>query len=307
MYGRISLYQAKRRKVMALSSRPYFVETVVHIENIRIRVCADENLYAVGEECIATPHNHSLYEIRYFASGSGEIVIGDKRMNIAPGELYVIHPNEYHYQDKLSIREGISQFSLRFTPIAPSEASSKAQKHAYSRLCEVLTELHHISDTELSLLPYFEKLIKEISEKRYGHVGCTTAFLTFIMTEILRRSELDDRKLGMAHTGDFMLETDSFFSREYMKKISLEDYAKQLNVSPRQASRVIRKNFGMSFTEKLTETRIEHAKVALAEGDEPISKIASACGFQSYGYFITCFRSHTGMTPAKYRATSKKN
>ena len=88
---------------MALSKKPYFVETVVNVENIKLRVCVDENINAVGEECIALPHNHSLYEIRYYASGSGEIVIGERCVPIAPGELYLIHPNEYHYQDKVDL------------------------------------------------------------------------------------------------------------------------------------------------------------------------------------------------------------
>lgn len=291
---------------MALSKKPYFIETVICIENTKIRICADENIYACGEDCIASTHNHSLYEIRYFASGSGEIVIGDRKMNVAPGELYVIHPNEYHYQESLSISKGISQYSIRFTPISPTDKSSNTQKRAYSGLLEVLSDLHHISDTNLTLLPNFKRLVDEIKEKRYGHVGCTTALLTLIMTEILRRSELDDRKRGTAHTGDFMLETDAFFSSEFMNKITLADYAKQLNISPRHASRIIRKNFGISFIEKLTETRIEHAKVELSRSNRPLGDIAVNCGFQSYGYFITCFKNHTGMTPARYRIKSKQ-
>ena len=289
---------------MALSKKPYFVETVVHIENIKIRVCADENIFATGEECIASTHNHSLYEIRYFASGSGEIVIGEERMAIAPGNLYVIHPNEYHYQEDISILDGISQYSIRFAPIAPLESSSNLQKHAYTHLCEALSSLHYIRDESFEILPYFEKLVTEIKERRYGHVGCTTALLTFIMTEILRRSELDDRRRGLAHTGDFMIETDAFFAAEFTRKVTLSDYAKQLNVSSRHASRIIRKNFGMSFVEKLTETRIEHAKVELTHSSRSLGEIAADCGFQSYGYFITCFKDHTGMTPAQYRANN---
>ena len=292
---------------MSLSKTPYFVETILHIENIKIRVCADENIYAVGDECISTTHNHSFFEIRYFASGKGEIVIGNKHMNIAPGELYIIHPNEYHYQDKLNIDDSISQFSVRFTPITPSAKASATQKRAYIKLCDILFSMHHMSDTELKLLPYFKQLVDEIKQRRYGHIGYTTALLTLIMTEILRYSELDDKKLGMAHTDDFIIETDSFFSREYEKKVNLEDYARQLNISPRQASRVIRKNFGMSFVEKLTETRIEHAKFELAEDNKAISAIASSCGFQSYGYFITLFKARTGMTPAQYRKSIKNN
>lgn len=291
---------------MSFYQNIYFVETVVHIENIKIRICVDNNIFASGDQCIASTHNHSFYEIRYYASGSGEIVIGKKPMEIFPGALYIIHPNEYHYQDKLSICEGISQFSLRFTPIAPSENAPKIQKHAYDRFCQVLSSLHQIRDTELSILPYFEKLVSEISERRYGHINCTNALLTFIMTDILRRSELDDRKRGMAHTDDFMLETDRFFSMEYRNKTTLKDYAAELNISPRHASRIIRKNFGISFVEKLTETRVEHAKVALSDTNENISAIAALCGFQSYGYFITCFKAHVGMTPSHYRAMCKR-
>lgn len=290
---------------MSLSTKPYFIDTVVCIENIKMRVCADENIYAIGKECIALPHNHSFYEIRYFANGSGEFVIGDKPHNIAPGELYIIHPNEYHYQDNLSISDGISQFSIRFAPVMPRENASKIQKSAYAKLMEVLENLDHLSDCNLTLLPYYEKIAHEIKERRYGHVGCITALLTFIITEILRYSELDDKKRYMAHTGDFILETDAFFSVEYMKKVTLSDYAKQLNISPRQASRIIRKNFGISFIEKLTETRIEHAKVALSQSSASLCDIATGCGFQSYGYFITCFKKHTGLTPIQYRAKNK--
>ena len=189
--------------------------------------------------------------------------------------------------------------------MAPRENASKIQKRAYVRLMEVLESLHHLSDCNLTLLPYFEKLALEIKERRYGHIGCITALLTFIMTEILRYSKLDDRKRCMAHTGDFILETDAFFSVEYMKKVTLSDYAKQLNISPRQASRIIRKNFGISFIEKLTETRIEHAKVALTQSSASLCDIAIGCGFQGYGYFITCFKKHTGLTPMQYRAKNK--
>lgn len=279
----------------------YFIETVLHIENIRIRACINEQFFATGKACIASTHNHSFYEIRYYSSGNGEIVIGENHMRIFPGALYIIHPNEYHYQDKLSIDEGISQYSIRFTPVQPSDDAPQIQKRAYKKLCQTISEMHHISDTSLSLLPYFEGLSNEINERRYGHIGCTTALLTMILTGILRKSEINDKKLGMAHTNDFMLETDAFFSIEFSKKTTLEDYARELNISPRHASRIIRKNFGMSFVEKLTETRIEHAKVALVDTKDSLSSIAAACGFQSYGYFITCFRSNTGMTPAQYR------
>lgn len=286
---------------MSFYNNLYFIETTLNIENIKIRACINENLFATGKGCIASTHNHSFYEIRYYSSGSGEIVIGENHMKIFPGALYIIHPNEYHYQDKLSIDEGISQYSIGFTPIMPNDDASKIQKSAYKKLCEAISSMHYISDTSLSILPYFEGLVSEIQDRKYGHVGCTNALLTIIMTKILREAAINDKKLGMAHTNDFILETDAFFSKEFLRKTTLEDYARELNISPRHASRIIRKNFGMSFVEKLTETRIEHAKVALADTQDSLNHIATSCGFQSYGYFITCFRKNTGMTPAQYR------
>ena len=286
---------------MAMIRKPYFVETVVNIENIKFRVCADENIYAVGKECISSTHNHSFYEIRYFTRGSGEIVIGDKHIQIEAGDLYLIHPNEYHYQNECELGDNVSQYSIRFSPIQPAQDSAVSQKRAYANLIEVLSVHHHTSDNELSLKPYFDKLLGEIKQREYGHVNCIASLLTVIMTDILRLAKMYDKKYQMAHTDDFSLETDAFFSREYTKKVTLTDFAKDLNISPRHASRIIRKNFGMSFVEKLTETRIEHAKVELSHSNSTLGEVASKCGFQSYGYFATCFKRYTGSTPTAYR------
>lgn len=286
---------------MTISKKPYFVQTVLQIENTRIRISANENIYAVGDECISSTHNHSFFEMRYFASGSGEIVIGDDRMNIGRGDIYIIHPSEYHYQNEYSLSDDVSQYSISFSPIAPPADAPVTQRKAYDTLMEVLSALHHISDTELSLIPYFERLKNEISLRGYGHVNCVSSLLTVIMTDILRWADMRDKKGRLSHPDDIFLSTDAFFSKRYSEKVSLSDYAAHLNISPRHASRIIRKNFGISFTEKLTETRIEKAKFKLCHSNKSIISIAAECGFQSYGYFVTCFKKHTGSPPTVFR------
>ena len=127
---------------MTVSKKTYFVQTILQIENTRIRISANENIYAVGEECISSTHNHSFFEMRYFASGSGEIVIGNDRMNIGRGEIYIIHPSEYHYQNEYSLSDDVSQYSISFSPIEPPNDAPATQKKAYSALMEVILILN---------------------------------------------------------------------------------------------------------------------------------------------------------------------
>ena len=47
------------------------------------------------------------------------------------------------------------------------------------------------------------------------------------------------------------------------------------------------------------------AKKMLKTGNEPISKIASACGFRNLSYFTKIFKNETAHTPESYRKLNK--
>ena len=86
---------------------------------------------------------------------------------------------------------------------------------------------------------------------------------------------------------------------------SAESVAKEFGFSAQYLSRVFKKQTGDGISECITAARIRKAKMLLAASDEPITQIASACGFLDAQYFHRVFKSRTGMTPGAYRQESQ--
>ena len=86
----------------------------------------------------------------------------------------------------------------------------------------------------------------------------------------------------------------------YMKAVSLTEYASAAGISISTMERLFRQSLQMTPGQYLNARRIECAKHMLRNG----SHVADACflsGFRDYSHFISDFRRHVGITPARYR------
>ena len=86
----------------------------------------------------------------------------------------------------------------------------------------------------------------------------------------------------------------------------IRDLAKSMNITARQVNNILHKTYGMSFTAKLNEIRVEYAAKLLATTDAPIEEILGQSGYRNYPYFSQCFKKRFGMTPVRYRAQHRK-
>jgi len=83
-------------------------------------------------------------------------------------------------------------------------------------------------------------------------------------------------------------------------KISLEDVAKKLLISPRTLRRKLQHS-DTSFREIQQQHMLERALQALSESEHTIDAIAHQCGFRDSSGFRAAFKRWTGMTPRDYR------
>ena len=87
--------------------------------------------------------------------------------------------------------------------------------------------------------------------------------------------------------------------------VTLTETARQLGISPRHLSRLLREHTGRSFTGLLREARIERASELLATTDESLATIADLCGFCDQAYFTHVFQATRRMTPRQFRAAHR--
>jgi AraC-like DNA-binding protein len=83
----------------------------------------------------------------------------------------------------------------------------------------------------------------------------------------------------------------------YGGRLSLSAVAARLHVSPNYLSRLFRSQTGRTLTEFVHRTRLEHARMLLAEGDRSISEIAYLVGYQNYRDFYRNFIKYENASP----------
>ena len=109
------------------------------------------------------------------------------------------------------------------------------------------------------------------------------------------------RNLSPQHGTQAVEDMMRLITERYDQDLTLEDVAEQLNFSLYYLSKLFKKYVGMTFTEYLTQYRIEQSKAMLQRGEKSVKEIAFAVGFNSQGYFAKIFRKYTGLAPSEYR------
>ena len=85
---------------------------------------------------------------------------------------------------------------------------------------------------------------------------------------------------------------------------SADDVCRKLALSPRYLQALLTES-GASFTERVTELRLQHARALLdrtGTRQAKISDIAYLSGFSDVSYFNRCFRQRFAMSPGEFRS-----
>ena len=85
------------------------------------------------------------------------------------------------------------------------------------------------------------------------------------------------------------------------KRITLEDLAKNVNLSPSYLSKLFHKEVGLTVSGYIAKKRIEAAENMLKFSDYSCLEISDYLCFSSESHFIHIFKKHTGYTPKTYR------
>lgn len=84
-------------------------------------------------------------------------------------------------------------------------------------------------------------------------------------------------------------------------ELSVEMVANQFDYNPMYFGRLFKELFNQSFSEYITELRLNKSKSYLEQDHIAIKEIGIKVGFNNSSYFVTLFKKHTGMSPSEYR------
>ncbi|GGA24196.1 response regulator transcription factor [Paenibacillus physcomitrellae] len=92
-----------------------------------------------------------------------------------------------------------------------------------------------------------------------------------------------------------------YIEEQYRSDLKASEVAAWLKITPSYFSYIFKQSTGKGFTEYMNELRIEQAKTLLATTHDKVFEIADQVGYKEYKYFVSVFKSFTGMTPKEYR------
>ena len=107
------------------------------------------------------------------------------------------------------------------------------------------------------------------------------------------------------NTNHLVRQALKFIDANYRRPITLNDMAEALDVSPFYISKLLNTSMKKTFTELVSERRVEASK-ELLKTNKRIKEIAYEVGFQGQNYFTKIFKKYTGVTPKVYKNTFEK-
>lgn len=101
--------------------------------------------------------------------------------------------------------------------------------------------------------------------------------------------------------GDSIKRATQYINQNYMNKITLEEVASAVHVSPNYFSKIFKEEAGINFATYLNQVRIEGAKKLLTAQDTSLVDVAYLAGFEDQSYFSRVFKKYTGLSPKRYK------
>ena len=101
-----------------------------------------------------------------------------------------------------------------------------------------------------------------------------------------------------------MQDVVDYLNENYFDFISLDALAREKYfMNPRYFGKLFKDYTGCTFSQYLTQIRMEHARDYLAKENYTVSQVAYMCGYNSVSYFIQTFKKGYGETPKQFEKT----
>ena len=270
-----------------------------HLRNIALLSFDSDSDY----EDIISPFSR----IYFITSGSGYLIIGNRKIVLEAGNLYLIPgfisctyhfgAGLSHYYIHFSIDQptGLSAYSLY--SINYKTPSSDLDRNLITRILEINPDLqlpHHHPNI------YQNKLWmnKKVTYKTVGQHLETIGILKQLFSRFLE----SDQSQAINSLLKYNIQPILLFIQNNLERdISVDQLAGIACISKDHFSRIFKKFIGMAPCEFIIRKRIEKAQFLLLTTDMTQDQIIERTNFKSDSYFCRVFKKYTTYTPANYR------
>lgn len=249
-------------------------------------------------------HAHKDFaELTYILSGKGRYLVEGESFEVEAGDMIICNPGMYHQNLIVEGQEPTIEFytgfnDFHFKNMSPNsielpgggcllhlspDAKQEVNKQCYEMLAE--NEAGQIGKyfmLKAHLMQILLIIMREIIEApKVKQMGCN--FETYNKSYAVKR-------------------IINYLTENYEHKISLDQIAHNMYLSPVYISKIFKEETGDSPINYLIKIRLEKAKeILISERNGSIKNIANAVGYEDVYHFSKLFKKYYGISPLHYR------
>lgn len=253
-------------------------------------------------------HAHPEYQLFLVLEGEGTRFIGDTVTSFKEGDLTFLGPNIPHlWRDEETASDHKLSKSSKGIVIYFNESSlgHLIEKEELRYLKILLHKIHRGIEIYGDCANEIKELMFEITKLH----GIESLIHLLKIFDVLTKSkeyktlhnDVYSYKLKEAETDRINI-IFNYVAENFKRKITLEEVANLLNMTPASFSRYFTKNTSKNFSYFLSELRIKHAcKMLVSQEHINISEICYDSGFNTLSNFNKQFKAYMQLTPNEFK------
>lgn len=263
---------------------------------------------------IGEAHRHEYFQIQLNLAGSTRHHIGGTVRPFEPGSVSFVLPYRVHRVAHppgsrfyvLSFNQRMLRPELNVDPLDLEDVSlERAPELAPFRFQEFID--FRLAGAELKFAEQAcLRMAAENANRRFCALEIIRGNLLLLIGTVCRLYEGELVRLAAAQAQrrsrrDALSRVMRHVRENLARRVTLADAARAADLSPNYLAHLLKKETGKTFTDLVTERRMEKAQELLAHTTLRISEVAAAVGFEDEAYFARRFRQCFHLTPRDYR------
>lgn len=311
-------HMSKEDFMRAFDRVPFDAERLLQIPMLRKESERLGALFHNGKDTICVQHIHnygfrkqpasSFFAVTYLFAGRCSFFFGEKQLRLQTGDLIVVTPQFEHqthtYPGSFAFEALLDDatFYTVFNDFLASESRlsdffNNAVISGEKNYCVI-----HGEEDDGELRFYLQSFAHETySQEPYSNSNAVSLMKLFLGRAFEKYGSTMELYRDNYHKRRINAESIRRYITSHYIDVTLEETAKHFHYNKSYLSRYIQEHFHQSFTEIVTDLRIDHAREYLRNTDKHIMDIALLVGYDTTDHFSRMFRKVTGMSPAAYR------
>lgn len=253
---------------------------------------------AIHELKDAVPmHWHDFYELSYVISGTGKQILNGTVQPLEKGVFMLLTPADFHevLPDEGSI---LRKFNVIFKEdMLDRELASLLFKDLSHKMIA-------LSEPDWAQIEAdFNRLWAEYSSNQEGRKVGVYCTLNRLLLDLFRKSEAKMEAFSsQGVTNEIIRRALVYIQHHFRQKLTLQEVATKVNLSPNYFSEHFRKETGITFQGYVLDLRLDYARSLLHASTLTITDVCFTSGFNTLSHFERAFKRKFGQTPRTIRS-----